>query len=232
MAKRTKCGILAALGMLGLATASQAGPLYLTSSGLGLSAGNHGHELQVTDWLTITGRSMVGTGWLPNGEDGTMYVASNDAGIGVRSADGYGSFYIAGDASSGSECLEFNLSRLAGTAGMELGLNRFNFDYDEIFVQVWDGDGVSHTMSNRSALETAFFKTGSDRGTLNLGLLFDDVERVERVALHSTRGNLYVDKFAVSIVTDPVPEPASLWLIGSGLLGAFGVGRFRRRRED
>jgi hypothetical protein len=226
------CGALAALGMLGLASVSQAGPLYLTSSGLGLSVGNHGQQIEVTDWLTLTGRSMVGSNFVPNGVDGVLYVASNDAGIGVRGSSGEGSFHIAGDSYLGTECLEFNLSGTAKTAGLELGLNRFNFNSDEIFVEVWDGDGISHLVEDQSVLRAAFASTGSDRGTLDLGLVFDDVSEVERVALHAASGNLYVNKFAVSVVTEPVPEPASLWLIGSGLLGAVGFGRRRRRRPN
>lgn len=230
MAMLARCGALTALGMLGLASVSQAGPLYLTSSGLGVGVGNHGHEIEVTDWLTLTGRSMVGSQIVPSGVNGVLYVASNDAGIGVRGASGEGSFHIAGDSVLGTEVLEFNLSRMAGTAGMEVGLNRFSFNADEIFVQVWDGDGISHVVDDRSVLESAFVQTGSDQGTLDLGLVFNDVAEVEKVAVHAVRGNLYVHKFAVDLVAEPVPEPASLWLIGSGLLGAFGLGRRRRRR--
>jgi hypothetical protein len=231
MATQMNGGWLAALGLLGFASVTQAGPLYLTSSGLGMSVGNHGQEIEVTDWLTLTGRSMVGSQVLPNGVDGVLFVASSDAGVGVRGSSGEGSFHIAGDAYFGSESLEFNLSRMASTAGLEVGLNRFNFDADEIFVEVWDGGGVSHVVSDESLLRSAFVPTGSNRGTLNLGLMFDDVAQVERVAVHATRGNLYIDKFAASLVTEPVPEPASLWLIGSGLLGAFGLRRRRRRHE-
>jgi hypothetical protein len=230
MAMLARCGALAALGMLGLASVSQAGPLYLTSSGLGLGVGNHGQQIEVTDWLTLTGRSLVGSQFVPNGVNGVLYVASNDAGIGVRGASGEGSFHIAGDSSLGTESLEFNLARTASTTGLEVGLNRFNFNADEIFVQVWDGDGISHVVRDRSTLKSAFVQTGNDQGTLNLGLVFDDVTDVEKVAVHAVRGNLYVHKFAASIVAEPVPEPASLWLIGSGLIGAFGLGRRRRRR--
>jgi len=232
MVMLAKCGALAALGMLGLASVSQAGPLYLTASGLGMSVGNQGREIEVTDWLTLTGRSMVGSQFVPNGVKGVLYVASNDAGIGVRGASGEGSFHIAGDTTLGSESLEFNFSRMAGTAGLEMGLNRFSFDADEIFVEVWDGDGISHVVSDRSMLRSAFVSTGSSEGTLNLGLLFDDVTEVEKVALHATRGNLYVNNFAADLIAEPVPEPASLWLIGSRLIGAVGFGRRRRRRVD
>lgn len=224
-----KNGALTALGMLGLASASQAGPLYLTSSGLGMGVGNHGYEIEVTDWLTLTGRSMVGSQAVPNGVNGVLYVANSDAGIGVRGSSGEGSFHIAGDSKLGTEALEFNFARMAGTAGMEIGLNRFSFDADEIFVEVWDAEGISHVVNDRSALQAAFVKTGTDQGTLDLGRVFDDVTEVDKIALHATRGNLYVHKFAASTVTDPVPEPASLWLIGSGLIGAVGFRRRRRR---
>jgi hypothetical protein len=232
MATLKKCGALAALGALGFVSVGHAGPLYLTASGLGMSAGNHGYEIAVTDWLTLTGRSMIGSNFLPNGVDGVLFVASNDAGIGVRGASGEGSFHIAGDPGVGRESLEFNLSKMASTAGMEVGLNRFSFDADEIFVEAWDGDGFSHMVSDQAQLRSAYVQTGTNQGRLDLGRVFKGIDQVDRVAVHATRGNLYIDKFAASIVTDPVPEPASLWLIGSGLIGAIGIGSRRRRRRQ
>jgi hypothetical protein len=230
MSKLMVRGIAAVLVLLGFATASSAASLYLTSSGLGMSAGNHGHELDVTDWLTLTGRSLVGSYLLPDGVDGTLYVAAGDAGVGVRGEHGEGTFQIAGDSSMGMECLEFNLRGTVQSAGMEVGLNRFSFGSDELFVQVWDGDGSVHSISDVAALQAAYIPERADQGRLNLGLLFDDVTQVERVSVQATRGTFYINKFAVSVI-DPVPEPASLWLLGSGLLGAFGVGRLRRRRS-
>ena len=55
----------------------------MTANALGLSSGNYGASLEINDFLMIT--SLINTGRCGGPKAGTVYLASNETGLGVQS---------------------------------------------------------------------------------------------------------------------------------------------------
>lgn len=222
---------LGALGIFLLAGTASAFPMVLTSEGLGIESGNYGHEFAVNDYLTLSGKTLLDTDLVPDGVSGTVHFASHDYGVGIRGYFGHGSGRIDSSHFLGNESLELNLARMTNGSEVSIGLNKFAQN-DDLVLELLSGDRKL-TIDDQSEIDRAFEWAGGNHGMLHLGGIADvaDFGMVDRISVKSARGHFYVNKFATKDgdSTNPVPEPASLVLLGTGLLGAFGAKRLRRR---
>lgn len=204
-----------------------------------MSAGDYGTSWAVDDFVTLSGRTNLGLlPFLPNGLTGRVNLAGGDLGVGVKHGFWGGSNAL-NTGSLGRECLDINLSRLTKAEDISVGLNKYS-NSDDVFVFL-KGGSRSMMISDQSLIDRAFSSTGFQQGVLDLGLIADAVDfgKVNLVSVQAGRGSFYVNRFATrpgtpggdGDPTSPVPEPASLVLLGTGLLGMMGARKMRRSRS-
>lgn len=156
-----------------------------------------------------------------------VYATSNNANIAVWQG--------AGD----KELFAFEIPNVIRTAGLSTYVFDFVSDYRAVSFDVdgWNPAApgpalVQILFSDGSNIAVNFFQTGASEDTpVFFGLTSPDVYIRQIVWREGPEvggsGNEEVafDNFRLNATLAPVPLPASIWLLGSGLLGLIGIAR-------
>ncbi len=101
-------------------------------------------------------------------------------------------------------------------------LGDFNADRDELYLYAYNSTDVLIASDHFSNPASSYAGT-----TLMVSSLFDDIAYVEFYGVGVNNNSVFWDNFTFNDSAEPVPEPATIFLLSTGLLGFL---RFRNKR--
>lgn len=215
---------------------SFATPITLTGDGLGLSEGNYGSSLAVSDDLTLLAITRIGqSDWNGGlGVPGTIFVHQTD-GIGVKGVDidkdgnekVGGSNEISGEKKHADEAIIFDYSVAVDLESIILGLNHIEFNEDDVTLVIDLFSDPDLTIPETS-IESDFRWTGENVGYLEFSDLAEisGIDSLYGFSVRAIDGHFYVNNIDYA----PTPEPSTILFFSSGLIGLAGFRRKLRKR--
>jgi hypothetical protein len=210
----------------------------LTPTGLGLSGEqNVGFTFAVNEFLTLTAITKRGQACCLAGVPGTIYITSDGAGVQSDEAGkdgGYkGSKPISGVGPHALESLVLNFTVPVDPTSIQILLGLYDPSKDDAHLTVALNAGGT-TILLPDLVEWLF--GGSAPSSSELLIDFSDPILAALLSglgpITSIEIRSLGDHYVVNTVTfAPVPEPTSLLLLGSGLVGLKWASRRRRRRR-
>ena len=111
---------------------------------------------------------------------------------------------------------------LNATDFVSVTMGDYNADSDELYLFAYNTSDILLDSDHFSNPASSYAGT-----TLMVSSLFDDIAYVKFYGVGVDNNSVYWDNFSFNIPAEPVPEPATIFLLSTGLLGFL---RFRNKR--